>query len=170
MCQSLHIDEKNEVNKAGKKQKSPKHIVSMVWPWILPPDPFWAMLCCAQSCLTLCNPMDCSLQAPYSMEFSRQEYWSGLPYPSPGDLSNLGIKPGSLASPALEGSFFNHWATCEALSQSNPWWSHLLPNFISQAIPSCELQMHIQLPACFTLGASECSDSACQQSDCQDLL
>ena len=34
-------------------------------------------------------------QAPPSMGFSRQEYWSGLPFPSPGDLSNPGIKPGS---------------------------------------------------------------------------
>ena len=35
-------------------------------------------------------------QAPLSMEFSRQEYWSGLPFPTPGDLVNPGIKPGSL--------------------------------------------------------------------------
>ena len=35
--------------------------------------------------------------APLSMEFSRQEYWSGLPFPSPGDLPDQGIKPGSLA-------------------------------------------------------------------------
>ena len=38
-------------------------------------------------------------QAPQSMEFSRQEYWSGLPFPSPGDLPNPGIEPGS---PALQ--------------------------------------------------------------------
>ena len=38
----------------------------------------------AQSCPILCDPMDCSPQAPPSMEFSRQEYWSGLPFPSPG--------------------------------------------------------------------------------------
>ena len=37
----------------------------------------------AQSCLTLSNPMDCSHQAPLSMGFSRQEYWSGVPLPSP---------------------------------------------------------------------------------------
>ena len=49
----------------------------------------------AQSWPALCDPMDCSLQAPLSMEFSRQEYWSGLPFPSPGDLFHLGIKPGS---------------------------------------------------------------------------
>ena len=39
----------------------------------------------AQSCPTLCDPMNCvARQAPLSMEFSRQEYWSGLPFPSPG--------------------------------------------------------------------------------------
>ena len=49
-----------------------------------------------QSCPTLCNPMD---QAPPSMGFSRQEYWSGLPFASPGDLPDPGIEPGS---PALQ--------------------------------------------------------------------
>ena len=47
-----------------------------------------------QSCPTLCNPMD---QAPPSMGFSRQEYWSGLPFASPGDLPNPGIEPKSPA-------------------------------------------------------------------------
>ena len=42
-------------------------------------------------------------QAPLSIGFPRQEYWSGLPLPSPGDLPNLGIEP---ASPALAGRFF----------------------------------------------------------------
>ena len=42
-------------------------------------------------------------QAPLSMGFARQEYWSGLPFPSPGDLPNPGIKP---MSPALAGGFF----------------------------------------------------------------
>ena len=49
----------------------------------------------AQSCLTLCNIMDYRLQAPLSMEFSRQEYWSGLPFPSPGDLPDPWIEPRS---------------------------------------------------------------------------
>ena len=50
----------------------------------------------AQSYLTLCDPMDCiACQAPPSMEFFRQECWSGLPFHSPGDLPNPGIKPGS---------------------------------------------------------------------------
>ena len=52
----------------------------------------------AQSCPSLCNPMDSSLhQAPASMGFSRQEYWSGLPFPSPGNLPEPGIKPRSLS-------------------------------------------------------------------------
>ena len=44
-------------------------------------------------------------QAPLSMEFSRQEYWSGLPFPTPGDLLDPGVKPSSLASPALAEGF-----------------------------------------------------------------
>ena len=52
-----------------------------------------------QLCLTLGDPMDLTVacQAPLSMELSRKEYWSGLPFPSPGDLPNPGIKPGSPA-------------------------------------------------------------------------
>ena len=53
----------------------------------------------AQSCLTLCDPMDCSLSGSSVHGFSRQECWSGLPFPSPGDLPNPGIEPGS---PALQ--------------------------------------------------------------------
>ena len=51
------------------------------------------------SCPTLCNPWTAALQAPLSMEFSRQEYWGGLSFPSPGDLLDAGIKP---VSPALQ--------------------------------------------------------------------
>ena len=53
----------------------------------------------AQSCPTLCDPMDCSPPGFSIHEFSRQEYWSGLPFPSPGRLSNPGIK---LLSPAFQ--------------------------------------------------------------------
>ena len=51
----------------------------------------------AELCLALCDPMDCSVayQAPMSMELSRQEYWSGLPFPSLGDLPDPGIEPRS---------------------------------------------------------------------------
>ena len=51
----------------------------------------------AQSYLTLCNPMDCSPPgSPLSMGFSRQEYWSGLPFLSPGDLPKPGVVKESL--------------------------------------------------------------------------
>ena len=69
---------------------------------------------CAQSpqpCLTLCNLRTVALQAPRSMGFSRQEYWSGLPFPSPEDLTSPGIEPTSFMSPALAGSFFTTSAT-----------------------------------------------------------
>ena len=46
----------------------------------------------AQSCLTLCNPMDCSPPTSSVHGISRPEYWSGLPFPSPGDLPNPGIE------------------------------------------------------------------------------
>ena len=52
------------------------------------------------------TPWTAALQAPLSMGFSRQEHWSGLPHPPPGDLSNSGIKPLSLMSPALAERFF----------------------------------------------------------------
>ena len=45
-------------------------------------------------------------QTPLSMKFSKQEYWSGLPFPIPGDLPDLWIKSMSLPSPALAGRFF----------------------------------------------------------------
>ena len=53
----------------------------------------------AKSCPTLATPWTVAHQAPLSMGFSRQEYWSGLPFPSPGDLHNPGIEP---KSPALQ--------------------------------------------------------------------
>ena len=51
----------------------------------------------AKSCLTLETPWTVAFQAPLTMGFSRQEYWSGLPFPSPGYLPDPGIKPTSPA-------------------------------------------------------------------------
>ena len=56
-------------------------------------------------------------QAPLSMGFARQEYWSGLPCPPPGDLPDPGIKPVSLMSPALAGGFFPISTPWEAPSE-----------------------------------------------------
>ena len=52
------------------------------------------------------TPWTAAHQAPLPMEFSRQEYWSGLPFPPPRDLSNPGIEHASLASPTLADRFF----------------------------------------------------------------
>ena len=57
------------------------------------------------------TPWTIDRQAPLPMEFSRQEYWSGLPFTTPGDLPNPGIEPASLASPALACRFFTTSAT-----------------------------------------------------------
>ena len=76
-------------------------------------------------------------QAPLSMGFSRQEYWSGLPFPSPGDLPDPGTEPVSLTSPSLAGGFFTTCATWEALSPSlNPSLSPHHPFLPSQPHPS----------------------------------
>ena len=88
----------------------------LVWPklgcWLLPQFTFFCVLV-TQSCLTLCNSGLTAHQALLSMEFSRQEYWSELPLPSSGDLSDPEIKPGS---PALQAA--------ASLSQllGKPWY------------------------------------------------
>ena len=51
----------------------------------------------AKLCPTLASPWTVAHQAPLSVAVSRQEYWSGLPFPSPGDLPNTGLEPGSPA-------------------------------------------------------------------------
>ena len=73
------------------------------------------MLSCfshVQLCMTLWTA---AYQAPLSMRFSRQEYWSGLPFPTPGDLSDPGMEPVSLVSPALAGRFFTTDTTWEVI-------------------------------------------------------
>ena len=61
------------------------------------------------------TPWTVVYQAPPFMGFSRQEHWSGLPFPSPGDLPNLGIKPRDRTRVSrIAGRCFNLWATREA--------------------------------------------------------
>ena len=88
--------------------------------WFLIP---FHMLCCAQllqSCLTL-TPWTVAHQASLSMGFSRQEHWSGLPFPPPRDLPDPGIEPVSLGCPALAGGFFTTSATWEAPTNKIPY-------------------------------------------------
>ena len=67
---------------------------------------FVCMLRSPQSCPIFVTLWAIAHQVPLSMGFSRQEHWSGLPFPSPGDHPNPEVKPTSLASPALAGRFF----------------------------------------------------------------
>ena len=70
----------------------------------------WFVLCCAQSCPTVCIPINCSPLGPsLSLGFSRQEYWSGLPFLSTGDLPNPGIKPVSLVPQHVESYRIGGW-------------------------------------------------------------
>ena len=64
------------------------------------------------------TPYTAAVQASLSVEFSRQEYWSGLPCPPPRGLPNPGIKPVSLRSPALAGVFFTSSTTWKALEMA----------------------------------------------------
>ena len=92
----------------------------------------------------LCDPWTVAQHAPLSMEFSRQEYWSGLPFPSPGDLSNAGIEPGFPAMqadslppepPGLITSCLFHtwWYICQycPLNSSHSLLPQLCPQFHS---------------------------------------
>ena len=103
-----------------------------------------------QLCLTFCDPMDCSLPAaPLSMESSKHEYWSGFPFPTPGDLLNRGFKSASLASPALAGGFFTTEPPGKpqlySRSQQTYWWHWTASNpapFCSLHIYRLEMQKH----------------------------
>ena len=89
----------------------------------------------AQLCPALYAPMDCGYQAPLSMGFSRQEYQSGLPFPSPGDLPEPELKPVSSALQA--GSFLLcHWGSplglCPnflLLYRHQSHWNKAYPNY-----------------------------------------
>ena len=77
----------------------------------------------AKSCLTLTTPWTVAHQAPLSIAFSRQEYWRGLPFPSPGDLPDPGIEP---RSPALQA---------DSLPTELPGKPQCISVLISQFIP-----------------------------------
>ena len=106
----------------------------------------YVIRCCmlaAQSCLTLCTPWTVAHQAPLSVEFSRQEYWGGLPFPSPVHLPNPGIEP---ESPTLQA---------DSLPSEPPgasWWtpanwapaiklSHLTQGIVG-SIRLCEMESY----------------------------
>ena len=106
----------------------------------------------AQSCPSLCHPMDHSPRAPLSMGFSRQEYWSGLSFPSPGDIPNPGIKP---RSPALQAdplqsepsgkprNYITRVADSLCIIRQSTWWVTVLWGLIL-FILGCSLGLNYQ--------------------------
>ena len=95
----------------------------------------------AQSPPTLRDPMDCSPPGSSSCQgFSRQEYWSGLPCPPPGDLPDPGIEPVSLVSLALAGGFFTTGTTWEAQKMQISLLIILLNEPLSWQ--ECEIKTH----------------------------
>ena len=112
-----------------------------------------------QSCAILCNLFDCKAhQAPLSMVFSRQECWSKLPCPPPGDRPNPGKEPMSFRSPALAGMFFTtstiweaHMYTlpthckcetyCSAVSAAKKWHHYIIKCYdddhVNVPVPCC---------------------------------
>ena len=78
--------------------------------------------CVFQRFCLFVSPWTVTRQAPLTMGLSRQDYWSGLPFPPPGDLPDSGIEPASPESPAPAGGFFTRESlnrlsnsTCETL-------------------------------------------------------
>ena len=104
----------------------------------------WAiadLLCmCAQLCLTV-TPWTVAHQASLSMEFSRQEYWSGWPFPSPGDLPDSGIEPVALDSPVLAGRFF----TTEPPGKPEPLLTEIFKRQIHHLLLSSLIMVYFSL-------------------------
>ena len=90
-------------------------------------------------------------QAPLSMGFPRQKYWSGLPFPPSGNLLNPGIEPTFLAYPALVGGFFTSWATSSVQFSRSVASDSLRPHEPQHTRPPCPsptpwvTQIHVHL-------------------------
>ena len=89
----------------------------------------------AQLCLILCDPKTVAHQALLSIAFSKQEYWRGLPFPTPGGLPNSGIDPASpvcLLSCRQILYLLSHWGSSDiqkrSLKQTTVWSIHVQTN------------------------------------------
>ena len=93
-------------------------------------------------------------QAPLTMGFSWQEYWSGLPFPPLRDLPNPGIKPVSLMSPVLAGRFFTTEPPeklVRGLRIQQSACTHILPCLVQYSTFNCDWWQSDRRPLCFTL-------------------
>ena len=88
--------QEQQIWKSGKIMKMEKN-KSQTCFWIVQVSVKWSEVKFLSHVRLFATPWTAAYQAPPSMGFSRQEYWSGLPFPSPGDLPDPGIKPGSPA-------------------------------------------------------------------------
>ena len=116
------------VKQDAKGQKQPKHHKT-----------FKKCVCMLSnfSCVRLCaHPWTVAHQAPLSMGFPRQEYWSGLPFSSPRELHNPGIEPMSPVSPALAGGFFTTSGTCRTPKKDK----------LSSALTPLQLGLYLIVP------------------------
>ena len=99
---------------------------------------------CAQLCLTLATPWTVACQAPVSIAFLRQEYWSGVPFPPPGDLPIPRIEPRSLVSPGLAGGL---------VTTSPTWKAHFYYRLfivLIICVDTCNFWLHCGLK-CWTI-------------------
>ena len=82
------------------------HFHPLLWPPILKPRAHLSLACIDQSCPTLCNPMDCSPPGSSVHGIFQARILDGLPFHTPGDLLDPGMKPMSPESPVLRGGYF----------------------------------------------------------------
>ena len=110
------------------------------------------------------TPWTIACHAHLSMEFSRQEYWSGLPFPTPGDLPDQGIEPTFFVSPALAGRFF---------TTVPPWKPKDLLLLFSLSVMSNSLWLHAlqhsRLP-CPSPTPGDCSNSCPSSHWCHPFI
>ena len=104
----------------------------------------------SQSWLTLWDLRDCSLLGSSVCGFFRQEYWSRLPFPHPGDLSDTGIEATSPEPPALEGGFF----TTKPPGKHFSSFSHILRSRINESYGNFIFNIFEGLPCCFSIVAA----------------
>ena len=101
------------------------------------------MLCSVVS--DLVTPWTAAHQAPLSMGFPRQEYWSGLPFPTPGGLLDSGIEPTCLASPALVGRFFTTVPPGKLPISENTMGLHLFQAVSSLSVVEVDVNFDVNL-------------------------
>ena len=109
---------------------------------------------CTLSRLWLCNPMD----SPGSVGFSRQEYWNALPFSSPRDFPDPGVKPTSLA---LAGRFFYHWATTDPTEERGTPFCQKVPgkDLVQLTVHDMSLESSIRILGRRGTGEEEHQDS-----------